>query len=227
MATSAPSRAKAIAAPRPMPEIAAGDQGLAAGEAAGAAVAGFAAVRPRLHLRLKAGPGLRLLGKGRLRIFVDRVLQHRFHRRPAHIAGLRGRGRARGSGISGLRKGRCARGSRRQSDAADHFTPRVGMFVACGHDATPGSKTVGNASTSALLPRSDREEMRRTRPRCLTPGGDERRARPTRRGRGPPPRSRARLERRSGSRSQWGASRLSTPRSWPMGPARRAGRPCR
>ena len=66
--------------------IAAGDQRLASGEAARAAVAGLAMIRPRVHLARQARPGLRLLLEGRLRIFGTRVIHARL---AVAVAGLR------------------------------------------------------------------------------------------------------------------------------------------
>ena len=62
--------------------VAAGDERAAAGQAPGAAIAGFAVVRARVHVADEARERLRLLGERGLRIFGARVGQ-----------GLAGRGR--------------------------------------------------------------------------------------------------------------------------------------
>ena len=87
--------------------VAAGDEGLAAGEAAGAAVAGLAVVGTGVHLAGEAGPGLRLPLEGR--------------------AGILGRGVLEGAAAAGLRPGGAGRpGPRRAGGGGGGRRPGLG-----------------------------------------------------------------------------------------------------
>jgi hypothetical protein len=75
MTTSAPSRAKAIAAARPIPESPPGHQSFAVRKTPVSAIRFLAVVRFRLHLPCDPGNALRLMLEFRKRVLLRRILQ--------------------------------------------------------------------------------------------------------------------------------------------------------
>src|SRR6185503_4320719 len=106
------------------PGIAAGDERLPAGEAAGTLVAALAVIGLGIHFAGKPGPGLRLRLKGRLGVFAAWIL----HRRLTVAVGG-----ARRRAILGER-GR--RGGKRHpdADAADDLTTRHRTAIVSAHN---------------------------------------------------------------------------------------------
>jgi hypothetical protein len=96
--------------------IAARDQRLAAGEPSGAAIAGLAVVRPGIHLARKTGQGCDCLGNGGFG-YLSTGFCSTASTDPGAILPEPDRG------ISGLRESGRARGCRRETYAADDFTP--------------------------------------------------------------------------------------------------------